>query len=94
MVWARAFLGIGCLIYTLCILLAGKLTSLSEPCYGYWLDHWNVFLALILSAEVSMFIAMVYSFRARGHRGWVIRTATVLIVASSIFVTFLFLSPE
>jgi hypothetical protein len=94
MVWARTFFGLGCFIYSLCVVLARKMTSLNEPIYGFWLDHWHVFLALILGAEVSMIIAMVYSFRAHGRRSWVIRTATVLIVVSSMFVSILFISPE
>ena len=96
MVRSRAFLGVGCAIYYLCISLGVAFKSVDEPMLvlGFWDKHWHVFQALIVGAESSILIAMIYGFRARGSRSWIIRIATVLIFVSSMFVTFVFLSPE
>jgi hypothetical protein len=95
MVRSRAFLGVGCAIYYLCISLGVAFKSADEPMLvlGYWDKHSQVFLALIIVAEVSLLIATVYSFRSRGRRNWIIQIATVLVAISSTFVTLLFLSP-
>jgi DMSO/TMAO reductase YedYZ heme-binding membrane subunit len=73
MVRSRAFLGVGCAIYYLCISLGVAFKSADEPMLvlGYWDKHSQVFLALIIVAEVSLLIATVYSFRSRGRRNWI-----------------------
>ncbi len=95
MVRSRLFLGVGCAVYYLCVTLGVAFKSGGEPMLvlGFWDMHRDAFLTLIIGAQVSMLIATVYSFRARGHRTWVIQIATVLVAISSALVTLLFLSP-
>jgi hypothetical protein len=90
---SRVFLGIGCAIYCLCIAFGVAFNSIDDPALvlGFWLRHWNIFMALVVSAEASMLIAMAYSFQASGDRIWLIRVATVILVMASTFVTLLFL---
>jgi len=98
MIWSRAFLGVGCAIYYICVAIGVALDSGdgTEPMLvlGFWDNHLHAFLALIVAADVSMLVAMVYAFRGRGSRGWIIQIATVVVVISSTFVTFLFLLPS
>src|ERR1700723_450666 len=94
---SRVFLGVGCAIDYLCVAIGVAFRSgdSNEPMLvlGFWDNHWHVFLALILSADVSMLIAMVCALRGRGSRSWIIQIATVIVVISSTFVTLLFLFP-
>lgn len=94
MILSRIFLGIGCGIYCLCILLGHALTRENEQDFGFWDRHWHLFMAFVVAAEFSMLIAMVYGLQARGSRIWVIRCATVFIVILSTFVTILFLHSQ
>ncbi|MGA2652994.1 MAG: hypothetical protein ABSF28_20940 [Terracidiphilus sp.] len=96
MIRSRVFLGIGCAIYYLCIALGVAFKSIDEPLLvlGFWDEHWHAFLTLILVAEVANLIAMIYGFRARGNRSWILQIATVLVVISSTFLTFVFLFPN
>ena len=93
---SRMFLGAGCAIYFLCISLGVVFKSAEEPMLvlGFWDKHWHVFLALLAGAEVSILIATVYGFLARGKRSWIIRIATALVALSSTLVTLVFFSPD
>jgi hypothetical protein len=95
MVRSRAFLGAGCAIYYLCISIGVVFKSNDEPMLvlGFWVKHWHVFLALLAGTEISILIAAIYGFLARGRRSWIIRIATVLVALSSTLVTLVFLSP-
>jgi hypothetical protein len=96
LVRSRALLGICCALDYLLIALGVAFKSSSEPMLvlGFWDRHWHWFLALLLGAELSMLMAMILSFGARGSRRWILQTATVLLGIFSTVVTYFFLSPE
>jgi hypothetical protein len=92
MIRSRVFLSMGCTAYCLCIVLGHALTGNTEQEFGVWDRHWHLFLILVSSAEVSMLIAMIYGFQARGTRSWLIKIATTVVAILSTFEIFLFLS--
>ncbi len=90
MVRSRVFLGIGFAIY--CVLLLGyAFASGGVSMSAFWVEHWVIQLVLMVAADASTIVAVVYGFQVRGSRSWIIHVATILLAIPSTLVTLLLL---
>jgi hypothetical protein len=88
MVRSRVFLGLGCAIYCLSLLPS----LLSSSMFDFWGKHGRILLVLMMGANVSLFIAMVYGFQSRGSGLWIIRIAPAFMAIASTMITLLLIS--
>ena len=90
MVRSRVFLGIGGAIY--CLLLLGyAFAPDGVSMSAFWVTHWVIQLVLMVAADASTIIAVVYGLQVRGSRSWIIRVATIFLAIPSTVVTLMFL---
>jgi len=91
---ARMLLTAGCIVFWVCTILGHALTGSGRSTdFGFWQNHPMLLVTFFFLADILLVTSVVFAWRARGGRRWILSIATPVLALSSVVASFvLFMS--